>query len=152
MMIQELPFHLRNTGKRDVRSQFGALPYRIVNGKVKVLLITSRGTGRWIIPKGWPMHQCTPAEAAGIEAFEEAGVKTRPHNAVIGFYTYAKIQNGRRMPVVVAVFPVEVKKELSNWPERTQRQRKWMGRKKAAKLVQEPELAQIIRNFDPTLL
>ena len=63
-----------------------------------------------------------------------------------------KIQNGRRMPVVVAVFPVEVKKELSNWPERTQRQRKWMGRKKAAKLVQEPELAQIIRNFDPTLL
>ena len=57
MSVQQLPFRLRNVGKRDVRSQFGALPYRIREGKVQVMLVSSRGTGRWIIPKGWPMNR-----------------------------------------------------------------------------------------------
>ncbi|WP_298492139.1 NUDIX hydrolase [uncultured Maritimibacter sp.] len=152
MSVQQLPFRLRNVGKRDVRSQFGALPYRIREGKVQVMLVSSRGTGRWIIPKGWPMNRSTPAEAAAIEAYEEAGVTGRVHDGVIGFYTYSKKEYGRRMPVVVAVFPLLVHRELMNWPERGQRQRKWVGRKKAAKLVDEPELKQILRAFEPTEL
>ncbi|MBV7409330.1 NUDIX hydrolase [Maritimibacter sp. DP1N21-5] len=149
MSAHQLPFRLRNVGKRDVRSQFGALPFRIREGKVQVLLISSRGTGRWIIPKGWPMNKSTPAEAAAIEAYEEAGVTGRVHNGVIGFYTYSKREQGRRMPVVVAVFPLLVQRELMNWPERGQRKRKWVSRKKAAKLVDEPELKDILRAFTP---
>ncbi|MZR11820.1 NUDIX domain-containing protein [Maritimibacter sp. DP07] len=152
MTTHQLPFHLRNVGKRDVRSQFGALCYRVVDGKVKILLVTSRGRGRWIIPKGWPLHRATPAEAAANEAYEEAGVRTRTTDSVIGFFTYLKVQGGRKMSVVVAVFPSEVTQELPHWPEKGQRRRKWVGRKKAAKMVDAPELAAIIRNFDPSKL
>ena len=86
------------------------------------------------------------------EAYEEAGVRTRTTDSVIGFFTYLKVQGGRKMPVVVAVFPSEVTQELPHWPEKGQRRRKWVGRKKAAKMVDAPELAAIIRNFDPSKL
>lgn len=141
---------LARAAKTDVRSQFGALPWRLNDGKVQVLLVTSRGTGRWILPKGWPMHKATPAEAAATEAYEEAGVKGTPSNMAVGFYSYRKeTDDGPDMPVVVAIFPLRVKRLLTDWPEKAERKRKWMSRKKAASLLEEPELKQIVRNFDP---
>lgn len=149
MTIRQSAFRLKNAGKRDVRSQFCALPYRIKDGKPQVLLITSRGTGRWILPKGWPMHMSTPAEAAATEAFEEAGVKGKAIDSVVGFYTYTKTFDGTRYPVVAAVFPVRVDKLLRNWPEKGQRKRKWVSQKKAARLLSDPGLSDIVRQFDP---
>ena len=147
--IRQRPLHFQAAGKREVRTQFAALPYRIKDGKVQVMLITSRGTGRWILPKGWPMDGVTAAEAAATEAYEEAGVEGDASHSVLGFYSYTKYHEGERYPVLVAVFGLKVRRLLNDWPEQHERNRKWMGRKKAAKLLDEPELRQIVRHFDP---
>lgn len=135
--------------KRSVRTQFGALPFREKNGKVEILMITTRRTGRWIIPKGWPMDGETPAGAAATEAYEEAGVEGKLSHDVLGFYSYSKAYDGERLPCVVAVFPLKVTKKHKNFPEKGQRRRKWVSRKKAARMVWEPELRRIINSFDP---
>ncbi|GHE91889.1 NUDIX hydrolase [Aliiroseovarius zhejiangensis] len=144
------PIRLSLGDKRSVRTQFGALPYRVKDGKVEVLLITTRGSGRWILPKGWPMDGETPAGAAAKEAFEEAGVEGKLSHEVLGFYSYTKSHEGERLPCVVAVFPLKVRKQHKTFPEHGQRRRKWVSQKKAAQLVWEPELRRIIRNFDPS--
>ena len=149
---KQKPIRLSLSDKRSVRTQFGALPFRIRDGSVEILLITSRGTGRWSIPKGWPMDGETPAGAAATEAFEEAGVEGKLFHQVLGFYAYDKGFAGERLPCVVAVFPLKVKKQLKSFPEKQERRRKWVSRKKAAQLVGEPELRQIIKDFDPKAL
>lgn len=140
---------LAGAGKREVRSQFGAIPWRLNDGKVEVLLVTSRGTGRWILPKGWPMHEATPAEAAATEAWEEAGVTGNPSPIAAGFYSYIKQYDGDNLPIVVAMFPLRVKRVHKDWPEKADRKRRWFSRKKAATLLHEPELRQIVKHFDP---
>lgn len=143
------PQRLDVSHKHDVRTQFGALCYRVHYGKVQVLLITSRGSGRWIIPKGWPMDGETPARAAATEAFEEAGVEGKSSDVCLGIYSYTKyIPKGDSLPIVVAVFPFKVKRLLKDFPEAGQRKRKWFGLKKAAELISEPELGPLIRGFD----
>lgn len=149
---RQKPIRLSLSDKRSVRTQFGALPYRVHNGKTEILLITSRGTGRWIIPKGWPMDGETPAGAAATEAYEEAGVEGKLFHQVLGFYAYDKGYAGEQLPCVVAVFPLKVRKQLKNYPERSERRRKWVSRKKAARMVGEPELRQIIIDFTPKAL
>jgi 8-oxo-dGTP pyrophosphatase MutT (NUDIX family) len=144
------PLHLGKSGKRDVRTQFAALPYRIVRGKCEVLLITSRETGRWIIPKGWPEDGMTAAASAAREAWEEAGIEGRVSDTCLGIYSYLKVLDRRdRMPIVVAVFPVQVRRLHDDYPEKGERKRKWFSRKKAAARVQEPELGLMLKGFDP---
>lgn len=143
------PIRLAQSEKRNVRTQFGALCYRVRNGKVQVLLITSRGTGRWIIPKGWPIDGATPAEAALQEAWEEAGVEGKVLGNAMGIYSYEKKDDGDDLPCVVAVFAVKVSGLKSNFPEAGERKRKWVSRSKAAEMLGEPELRQIVAGFDP---
>lgn len=143
------PIHLSPAGKRDVRTQFGALCWRVLDGKVQILLVTTRRTRRWVVPKGWPMDGETPASAAETEAFEEAGVEGRALDRCLGIFTYTKEMEGDDLPCVVAVFPLKVKKILSDWPEKSVRSRRWERPRKAARLVQEPELARILATFDP---
>lgn len=135
--------------KRNVRTQFGALCYRVVDDKVQVLLVTSRGKGRWIVPKGWPMPGATPAKSAMQEAWEEAGVEGRTHENCLGIYSYMKCDDGERLPCVVAVFAIKVRALKRDYPETGQRRRKWFSRKNAAKLLEEPELRQLVLDFDP---
>ncbi|PIE09021.1 MAG: NUDIX hydrolase [Rhodobacterales bacterium] len=150
--VKQRPIRLAVADKRAVRTQFGALCYRIREGKLQFLLITSRGTGRWIIPKGWPMDGETPAGAAATEAWEEAGATGKLSHHTLGFYAYDKGYAGMKLPCVVAVFPLKVKKLAKHYPEAGQRKRKWVGRKKAAAMVQEPELRAMIKAFDPRFL
>ncbi len=147
------PIRLAGSGKRDVRTQFGALPWRLRDGKVQIMLVTSRGTGRWIIPKGWPMDGETPAQAAATEALEEGGVEGKISLHVLGFYGYRKtLEKGDALPIIVAVFPLKVKRILKDWPEKKERKRRWVSQKKAAALLTEPELRHIVQNFNPRLL
>lgn len=149
-MIKQLPLTVRGANKRDVRSQFAALCYRVVNDSVRILVITSRGSRRWIIPKGWPNDGMTPAQSAMEEAWEEAGVVGKATDICLGLFSYNKtFEESDDLPCVVMVYPVKVKSLSDKFPEKDQRQRKWVSRKKAASLVQEPELARIIRDFDP---
>jgi len=146
----QLPIKLPKAKKRDLRSQFAALVYRVKDGKTQVLLITSRGTGRWIIPKGWPMLGLRPSEAAAQEAWEEAGVKGSVTDQCLGLYSYYKTdEKNRSLPCLVNVYPVNARKLANRYPEAGQRRRKWFSLKKASKLVQEPELAKLIKSFDP---
>jgi 8-oxo-dGTP pyrophosphatase MutT (NUDIX family) len=136
--------------KRDVRSQFGALCYRFEGGKLQILIVTSRRSRKWIVPKGWPMSGKTPAQTAGVEAWEEAGVIGKANENCIGHYSYTK-DAGRfgMLPCVVSLFAIKVKRTAQKYPENSLRKRRWVGQKKAANLVHEPELAQLIRNFAP---
>lgn len=151
-MISTRPTKLRPVrtsghGKRGVRTQFGALCWRMRGGKPEVLLVTSRRTKRWIIPKGWPMNGETPTKAASQEAWEEAGVKGEASGQCLGIYSYLKDIDGADLPVIVAVFPVEVHKQKAKFPEARERKVKWMRPKRAAKSVAEPELRDILRSF-----
>jgi len=151
-MIKQLPISLNGARKRDVRSQFAALCYRLQGDKVRILLTTSRRSGRWIIPKGWPVTEMTPAACAAKEAWEEAGVQGKAFDVCLGLYSYRKELEDDALPCVAMVYPVRVKSVAANFPEAGQRKRKWVSRKRAAQLVTEPELSRIIRDFDPRLL
>lgn len=150
---KQVPIILNDREKTDVRTQFAALCYRVVDGKVKVLLITSRRTGRWIIPKGWPVDGKTPIESALTEAWEEAGVEGRVSGDCLGLFSYQKnIEDADELPCVAMVYPLKVKTLAANYPEKGQRKRRWMSPKKASEKVDEPELARILKNFDPERL
>lgn len=131
-------------------SQVAALCWRQSPKGLKILLITSRDTGRWVIPKGWPMHNRTPAQAAAREAYEEAGLRGVVDERLVGIYTYRKSFGlGRRLWVAVRVFPLEVRELLRKYPEIGQRKARWFSPEKAARRVSEPELSALILHFDP---
>jgi 8-oxo-dGTP pyrophosphatase MutT (NUDIX family) len=144
---------LRKRQKHDVRVQFAALCYRVAKARPEFLLVTSRDTRRWIVPKGWPMDGHTPTEAALIEAYEEAGVSGRAFDACIGVYSYVKrMRPGPDLACLVMVYPVLVKRLAQDYPEKGQRRRRWLSRKKAAQKASESALGRIILDFDHTLL
>ncbi|MDQ7070872.1 MAG: NUDIX hydrolase [Rhodobacterales bacterium] len=150
---KQLPISFSASHKSDVRTQFAALCYRIKNKKPEILLITSRGSKRWIIPKGWPMDGKTPGESALQEAWEEAGVRGKVIERCLGLYSYSKVLTPKKdLPCVAIIYPIKVKSLKRSYPEVGQRQRKWFSPKKAAARVEEPELAQILKTFDPRLL
>ena len=150
--VKQRPIHLPASQKRELRTQFGALCYRIRKDKVQVLLITSRTNKKWIIPKGWPMDNTTPAETAAREAYEEAGVEGKVRAICLGIYSRTGDMLRGELPCVVALFPLKVKRMLTGYPEMQQRKRKWFSLKKAASLVDNPELGQIIKGFYPKSL
>lgn len=138
--------------KSDVRTQFAALCYRVKKDKPQVLLVTSRRSKRWIVPKGWPIAGEAPNEAAATEAWEEAGVKGRVDPRPLGMFMYVKEMASDDLPCAVMVYALKVKKIEDEFPEKLERRRKWVSLKKAAALVDSPELARIILKFDPNTL
>lgn len=138
-------------GAEEALTQYAALCHRrTAKGGIEVLLITSRDTGRWVIPKGWPMKGKSGAECALREAYEEAGVEGEPDARCSGLYAYDKVlKDGTRQPCIVAVYPVRVHRLKDDFPEKGQRVRKWFSPKKASARVAEPELALLLAEFDP---
>ena len=138
---------------REPRAQFAALPWRRnAQGEVEVLLITSRETRRWVIPKGWPIKGKSSAKSAAREAFEEAGVKGKVAKAPVGGYAYDKrLKSGRLQHVRVTVFALEVESEADVFPEAAQREKLWAPTAEAARAVAEPELMVLLATFHPEL-
>ena len=126
------------------KAQVAALPVKGHPGSYSGLLVTSRDTGRWIIPTGWPMKGLNDCDAAAQEAFEEAGVKGRIHKHPMGAYRYDKRGSEGGQPIRVMVYLLEVYSEGAEWPEKGQRQRQWLSTRTAASRVDEPSLAEII--------
>lgn len=132
------------------RTQYGALCWRVLRGAVQVLLVTSRDTGRWVIPKGWPMPEHSPEAAAAREAWEEAGVEGIVSGRCLGLFSYDKMMTPAiSVPCVVAVYPLRVTRLQDRFPERKVRKRKWFATDKAARKVMEPELRAILATFVP---
>lgn len=140
--------------KSAVRPQLGAMCWRVKDGQLKVLLITSRETGRWVLPKGWPMPGRPDPEAALREAWEEAGVTGTVGEEPIGSYLYDKVlsratQKELAVRCNVQIYPVAVSSLSKRYPERKQRRRKWFTPARAAELVAEPGLSKLLLRFDP---
>ena len=132
---------------KDRFNQVAALPFRLRNGKLEVLLVTSRETKRWLIPKGWPIRGKKAHKAAAQEAMEEAGVKGDVMPKPIGHYDYWKRRAEHFDLCRVQVFPLQVSKQLKKWPEKGQRDFHWFDLEDAAQQVVEPALAAIIRTL-----
>lgn len=144
---------IEDAQKSDVRTQFAALCYRTNKEKLQFLLITSRERGRWIVPKGWPIADQEAPDAVMTEAWEEAGVRGVVDPRPIGLFSYMKEYADRpNLPCMAMVYAVEVSGLARSYPERSERERKWVSRKKATSMVDEPELARIISEFDPNEL
>jgi len=138
-------------GIRNIR-QIAALPYRNVGqglrAPVQILLVTSRGSGRWVIPKGNFANNIVPHAAAAQEAEEEAGVRGAVCPTPLGRYRYRKLKgSGASLMADVEVFPLAVTQELRDWKERKQRERRWFSLSEAARAVDEPDLRDLIRSF-----
>lgn len=134
---------------KSPRMQYAALPFRFGQG-LEVLLVTSRGTGRWVIPKGWPVKRLPPHKAAEREALEEAGINGVIEPVPLGRYEYDKHLSAESfVRCAVDVFPLRVTRERSKWREKGQRTRRWFPAEEAATLVDEPELRRLIDGFDP---
>src|SRR5215207_1555664 len=137
---------------RKPRPQIGALPFRFDDdGQLRVMLITSRESRRWVIPKGWPMRGLKPHRAAEREAYEEAGLKGHIGKVAVGVYAYEKrLANGLAVPCEVSVFPLQVTSQRKRWPEMGQRDGRWLSPGEAAELVQEEGLQHLLRGFNPS--
>ena len=120
--------------------QSGVIPYRIMDGKMEVMLITSSGSKRWVIPKGLIEPNMTPEDSAAKEAWEEAGVLGQVFPDLMGTYEYYK--SGCTWQV--DVFLLQVETVMENWPEAYKRKRQWVSIPKAIKRVDEPDLKLIL--------
>jgi uncharacterized protein len=146
---------LRGTNTGAILHQAGVIAYRIVDGEVRVLLMTSRETGRWIIPKGNVDAGTTPCVTAEREAYEEAGLRGVADPMPLGSYTYPKrLGSGALRAAMVEVYLFRVTERLKKWPEKGQRQLSWVSTEAAIKLVEEPGIASLLRRlteFEPRL-
>ncbi len=125
--------------------QYAALPMKEEGDETLVLLVTSRETGRWVLPKGWAERHLSGAELAAKEAFEEAGIEGAVIGGAIGSYTYEKrLPGGKAMECLVDVLPMRVTNLREKWPEAKQRHREWMTFSQAALRVDEAELVEML--------
>lgn len=138
----------------EMLTQFGALCWRHRRGRIEVLLVTSRDTGRWVIPKGWPVPGLDGPGSAAREAWEEAGVRAQGPVVPLGVFTYEKVlrraaDGDQGVPCVVSVHAMAVTQQSKTYPESGQRRRRWFSQAKAARKVDEPELQVLIAGFVP---
>jgi 8-oxo-dGTP pyrophosphatase MutT (NUDIX family) len=130
----------------DPRSQVAALCWRMHRDRVEILLITSRDTGRWVLPKGWPVEGLDAPASAAQEAWEEAGVRGAINPTLVGLFGYDKVLGPKAaLPCMVSVFGLRVAGLSRQFPERKERRRKWFAVDVAARKVAEPELRSLLR-------
>ncbi len=126
------------------------MPYRLSPaGDIEVLIVTSRGTAQWIIPKGWPMEGLSDPEAAAREAYEEAGLMGEIDHEIFGTFTYEKQAKGMDSlsTFVVDVYPMRVERQLAFWPEATQRTLVWVSGDHGKSMIRNESLARLIETF-----
>ena len=141
-----IPRHV--AARTTAGTQIGALPYRVTDLGLEILLITSRRTHRWIVPKGWPVQGSAPAADAAREALEEAGVSGEVREQPLGIFHYIKeMKHGMGAPCRVSLFPLKVTRQRKTWTEKSAREVKWHPVAEAAVLVSEPELKRLILKF-----
>lgn len=132
----------------QARRQCAALPLVGEGTAARVVLVTSRETRRWVIPKGWIEPGEAPHRSAAREAFEEAGLVGEVDAVPLGVYAYDKrMRTGFMTPCEVLVFRFRVARMLYDWPERRERTRRMVTPHAAAALVQEPQLAALLRQL-----
>ena len=128
--------------------QVGALPLRKTRDGLEILLVSSRETGRWVIPKGWPSKRLSDPAAAAREAKQEAGVTGKISGMPIGSYRYRKIMLEETRVLTVACYVLWVKKQRKRWREQDVRTRVWFPQDEAVRKVREPGLKTLLASLD----
>ena len=137
-------------GDAQARRQSAALPLVGAGAALRVVLVTSRETKRWVLPKGWIEPSEAPHRSAAREAFEEAGLLGDAQAEPLGSYAYPKrLAHGGALTTEVLVFRFRVARLLQDWPERKERERRLFTPAAAAALVAEPGLAALLRGVSP---
>ncbi len=130
--------------------QVAAIPIRCSpRGQLQVMLVTSRDTQRWVIPKGWPWPGRPDHEAAEEEAWEEAGVRGTTRKNKFGTFSYGKRHGDKVVPTKVTVYLLDVTEVARSWPEIGQRRRAWFSPTNAAAAVDEEQLSELLRALAP---
>ncbi|MEJ1970051.1 MAG: NUDIX hydrolase [Rhizomicrobium sp.] len=138
----------RHVAVKSSGAQIAALPYRVTEAGLEILLITSRRTRRWVVPKGWLEEGASPAANAAREAMEEAGISGEVDERPLGSFHYLKdMKHGPDVHCRVDLFPLKVTRQRKNWRERAAREAKWFSLAEAAAAVGEPELKRLILKF-----
>jgi 8-oxo-dGTP pyrophosphatase MutT (NUDIX family) len=127
--------------------QFAALPYRMRDNDIEILLITTRRKRRWSVPKGWPKKHNTAQQTAATEAYEEAGVYGTVGDTRIGRFRKRRLKKEQPVMCDVQIFPLEVTRQQDNWPEKHERSRVWVAPRKAEKLVKKAGLRRAIKSL-----
>lgn len=139
---------IRRSATEEPKLQFAVLPWRRAE-RLEIMLVSSRETGRWVLPKGWPMKGIKPHRSAAQEALEEAGILGKVAKTPLGAYSYTKrLDDGSAQICQVQVFGFEVERERNSWLEKHERTRKWFAPADAAEAVEEPELREAILKFE----
>ncbi|MEH2001857.1 MAG: NUDIX hydrolase [Nostoc sp.] len=126
-----------------VLKQSGVIPYRVNNGKIEILLITTRNFQDWVIPKGDIPNGMSPPDSAAKEAWEEAGVIGQVDANELGTYKYRK--RGKSYRVKMYLLPVDMLSE--DYPEASKRKRQWVEVSKAIRRVKFNSLKRILKGF-----
>lgn len=142
-LIRQWSLRSLRAGGESIVRQAGAIPYTIVKNQVVFLIITSRGSGRWIFPKGELTEGQEPWETAALEALEEAGVEGEVERQPIGSYQTTKSLAFRRTIIEVDMYPLRVTRQLDQWQEMKSRHRHWVLLPEARRLLSEPRLAEL---------
>jgi len=125
--------------------QYAALPLQERDGETCVLLVTSRETHRWVLPKGWGEKGLTGAQVAAKEAFEESGIRGVIDDVPVGTYRYTKrLRKESTVECEVEVYVLTVDQLVANWPERAQRRREWFTLAQAALVIDDGELVPLL--------
>ncbi|MEH7901262.1 NUDIX hydrolase [Rhizobium laguerreae] len=151
-LLQQLALVPETLFKGAFLQQYGAVCFRYLGDedKVEILLVTSRQSRRWVIPKGWPIRRKKPFETAATEAWEEAGVQGSVRKKPIGRYTYLKeLGHDVVSPCMVDLFQIEVKRLTDDFKERGERVLVWVSPDEAARRVRELELKSLLVSFRP---
>jgi 8-oxo-dGTP pyrophosphatase MutT (NUDIX family) len=139
---------VRRPATEETKLQFAVLPWRRTD-RLEIMLVSSRETGRWVLPKGWPMKGIKPHKTAAREALEEAGIRGKVAKTSLGGYSYTKrLENDSVQVCRVQAFAFEVEQERDSWLEKHERTRRWFAVPDAAEAVEELELREAIRKFE----
>jgi len=132
--------------------QVAALPWRLASdGGLEILLVTSRTSRHWLLPKGWPIPGKSGLESALQEAFEEAGIQAKGPDTPIGHYAFIKVlHDATELPCTMAVYAVGGVEELAEWPEQGQRDRTWFTQAEAVSIAFDFNLSLFLAavNYD----
>jgi 8-oxo-dGTP pyrophosphatase MutT (NUDIX family) len=139
----------RRAGPGGQPLQVAALPFELdAGGAPRFLLITSRSSGRWIIPKGWPVRGLTLPESAAREAYEEAGVRGEAGATELGRLTAGNKPGRGGRGWAVIVYPLPVRTVLPKWREQGQRDRRWVVPAEATALLGDSDLGRMLAGID----
>lgn len=132
-------------------TQFGTIPYQIVDGQPVFLMITSRRSANWVFPKGWLIKGMGPADTAAQETFEEAGVRGVVESDPIGVYLNPA-NNDPASLLKVELFPLLVTEQVDEWPEQAQRFRHWTLLPQLRSLIASKQAGRIAMELNRRLL